>query len=140
MTPRRVLILCTGNSARSQMAEALFNALGGGTIVAESAGSRPAAKVNPLAIETLARHGMRWSGHAPRGLDGLEQQSWDWVITVCDNAKESCPVFPGTRMLHWSMSDPAEHDGDAGHAAFESAYQFLHERITTLLKPDSPTQ
>jgi len=140
VTPRHVLILCTGNSARSQMAESLFNALGDGAVVAESAGSRPAARVNPIAIETLARHGLTWRGHPPRGLDGLETMPWDLVITVCDNAKESCPVFPGATMLHWGMPDPADHEGEAGRAAFETAYQLLHERITQFLESDSPTQ
>jgi len=135
VTPLRVLVLCTGNSARSQMAEALLNALGQGRVHAESAGSHPAARVNPLAIETLARHGLAWKGHPPQGLDGPLKQSWDYVITVCDNAKESCPIFPGrTTMLHWGMPDPAEHAGEAGRAAFETAYQSLHARITAWLQ------
>jgi len=134
VTPLRVLVLCTGNSARSQMAEALFNQLGGGKVTAESAGSRPAARVNPLAIETLARHGLAWKGHEPQGLDGVVNQPWDYVITVCDNARESCPIFPGrTTMLHWGMPDPAEHSGAEGRAAFESAWQSLHTRITNWL-------
>ena len=67
--PFRVLVLCTGNSARSQMAEALFNTLSGGRVAAESAGSQPAPRVNPLAIEALARHGITWRGHQPRSVD-----------------------------------------------------------------------
>lgn len=80
--PLRVLVICTGNSARSQMAEALFNQLGQGRIQAESAGSQPAPRVNPLAIEVLREHGFPWAGHQPRGLDGLERDHWDFVITA----------------------------------------------------------
>lgn len=134
--PLRVLILCTGNSARSQMAQALFNHLGDGRIEAESAGSRPAARVNPFAIETLGRHGIPWAGHAPRSLEGLERQPWDFVITVCDNARESCPVFPArVVMAHWGMPDPAEADGDdaAKRRAFQEAFVTLHRRIELML-------
>ena len=135
-SPLRVLILCTGNSARSQMAEALINRMGAGRIVAESAGSTPAARVNPLALETLARHGIPWTGHAPRGLDGLEREPWDFIITVCDRAKESCPVFPGRPMqAHWGMPDPAEVEGleETKRAAFRDAFVLLRRRIELLL-------
>ena len=89
----RVLFICTGNSARSQMAEALLNWKGRGRFQAESAGSRPADRVNPHAIETLREYGVPWAGHAPRGIDGLEPEPWDFVVTVCDRAKESCPIL-----------------------------------------------
>lgn len=134
--PLRVLILCTGNSARSQMAEALFNKLGAGRIVAESAGSEPAERVNPLAISTLAEHGIEWSGHPPRGLGGLEREPWDFVITVCDRAKEACPIFPRQPMVaHWGMPDPAEVEGDvaARQAAFVKAFAIIHRRISLML-------
>ena len=129
--PVRVLVLCTGNSARSQMAEALFNTMGAGRVVAESAGSKPAARVNPLAISTLAEHGIAWADRVPRGLDGLASQHWDLVVTVCDNAKEACPFFPGAIMEHWGMPDPAEVEGpdEAKRAAFRHAYEVLRERI-----------
>ena len=93
--PLRVLILCTGNSARSQMAEAVLNRKGAGRFAAESAGSQPAAGVNPFAIEALSEAGIEWQGRPPRGIDGLESEIWDIVITVCDNAREACPIFPG---------------------------------------------
>ena len=134
--PFRVLVLCTGNSARSQMAETLFNKLGAGRVVAESAGSQPAARVNPLAIETLAEHGLAWAGHPPRGIDGLEKEPWDFVITVCDRAREACPVFPGQPMLaHWGMDDPAEAVGDeaARRTAFRDALILLRRRIELML-------
>jgi len=132
----RVLVICTGNSARSQMAEALFNRLGQGRIKAESAGSQPAPRVNPLAIEALREHGFAWTGHQPRGLDGLEREPWDFVITVCDRAKESCPVFPGQPVLaHWGMSDPAEVVGDAAarRAAFNEALLLIRRRVELML-------
>lgn len=132
----RVLFLCTGNSARSQMAEALLNFKGKGRFHAESAGSRPAQRVNPYAIETLRAHHVPWSGHAPRGTDGLEREPWDFVITVCDRAKESCPIFPGQPVLaHWGMPDPADVDGDATtkRAAFRNALVLLGRRIDLLL-------
>ena len=93
----RVLFLCTGNSARSQMAEALLNWKGKGRFEAHSAGSRPAAQVNPFAIATLREHGIPWAGHAPRGIDGLEREPWDFVVTVCDRAKEAARSSPASR-------------------------------------------
>jgi len=134
--PMRVLVLCTGNSARSQIAEVLFNELGKGRIRAESAGSQPAPRVNPLAIETLREHGFVWHGHQPRSIGGLENEPWDFVITVCDKAKESCPIFPGQPMLaHWGMPDPAEVVGDeaARRAAFRDALLLLRRRIELML-------
>ena len=131
----RLLFLCTGNSARSQMAEAVLNARGKGRFRAESAGSKPAARVNPLAIETLREHGIDWKGHPPRTVDGLEAEPWDFVITVCDRAKESCPLFPGQPVLgHWGMEDPAEAVGEqAAKQAFRDAYVVLARRIDLLL-------
>ena len=134
--PFRLLFLCTGNSARSQMAEAIVNRKAQGRIVAESAGSRPAARINPLAIETLQEYGIEWAGHPPRPVDGLEREPWDWVITLCDRAKESCPIFPGQPMLaHWGMADPAEVEGDdaAKRAAFRDTFLLLNRRIDLLL-------
>ena len=132
----RVLVLCTGNSARSQMAEVLFNQLGRGRIQAESAGTLPAPRVNPLAIAALAEHGLAWAGHQPRAMDGLEREPWDFVITVCDRAKESCPVFPGQPVLaHWGMPDPAEVVGDEAvrRAAFREALVLIRCRIELML-------
>ncbi len=136
MTPLRVLFVCTGNSARSQMAEALLNAKGQGRVRAESAGLRAAAQVHPLALATLREFGVPWTGHAPRALDGLEHEPWDFVITVCDRAKESCPIFPGTPALaHWSLSDPTEVAGDdaAKREAFRQTFVDLSRRVDLLL-------
>jgi len=128
----RVLFLCTGNSARSQMAEALLNTKGKRRFHAESAGSRPAARINPLTVETMRGSQPGWTGHPPRGLDGLEREHWDFVITVCDQAKESCPIFPGQPVVaHWGMPDPAavEGDAEAKRAAFRDVFYLLSRRV-----------
>ena len=132
----RVLFLCTGNSARSQMAEAILNAKGQGRFHAESAGSRPAERVNPYTIETMQAYRSGWTGHPPRGVDGLEREHWDFVITVCDKARESCPIFPGQPVVaHWGMPDPAAAVGDAEakRAAFRDAFHLLSRRIELLV-------
>lgn len=134
--PLRVLFVCTGNSARSQMAEAIMNHKGAGRVVARSAGLRPARHVNPLAIETLKQFGVGWAGRSPQGLDQFVPEPWDLVVTVCDHAKESCPVFPNAAThLHWGMPDPAaaEGDDDARRAAFRETYLLLTRRIDLLL-------
>ena len=134
--PLRVLFVCTGNSARSQMAEAVLNRKGRGLFEAHSAGSHPAAAVNPLAIEALREAGLEWKGQAPRGLDAVDHERWDFIITVCDNARESCPVFPGQPVLaHWGMEDPAAVEGDAEtrRKAFAAALSLISRRIDLLL-------
>jgi arsenate reductase len=135
-TVLRVLILCTGNSARSQIAEALLARKGAGRIHADSAGSKPAARVNPYAVRVLAEHGIAWEGRKPKGIDAAIGVPWDVVITVCDNAREACPVFPGsTVMAHWGMPDPAEVDGgdDDKLQAFRETLAVLNGRIDRLL-------
>ena len=132
----RVLFLCTGNSARSQIAEAVLNRKGAGRFLAESAGSNPAARVNPYAVEVLRDGGIDWKGHQPRGLTALDRVCWDFVITVCDRAREACPVFPGQPVLaHWGMPDPAAVEGDetAKRAAFLDALTLISRRIDLLL-------
>jgi protein-tyrosine-phosphatase/N-acetylglutamate synthase-like GNAT family acetyltransferase len=136
MAPMRVLFLCTGNSARSQIAEAILNHAGGGRFLAASAGTKPAERVNPFAIEILARYGLRWGGRAPRGLQGIDQEHWDFVITVCDRAREACPIFPGQPVIaHWGMADPAGVDGtdDEKRRAFDDALLLIRRRIDLLL-------
>ncbi len=110
--PFRLLFLCTGNSARSQIAEALLTTKSRGRFVAGSAGSHPATAVNPLAIAVLGEHGIGWQGRRPKSVDEVIGEPWDFVITVCDRAKESCPIFPGQPVLaHWGLPDPAEATG-----------------------------
>ena len=129
----RVLVLCTGNSCRSVMAEGLINHLGAGRYAACSAGSRPAGYVHPKALETLRRHGIDPGEPRSESWDAYAGESFDYVITVCDSAAaETCPAFPGGfRKLHWSTPDPAHVEGTEAEidAAFEVAYGMLKERI-----------
>jgi arsenate reductase len=134
--PARILILCTGNSARSQIAEALLARKAAGRFEVASAGSQPAAQVNPWAIRVLAEAGIDWSGRTPRGLDGLERERWDFVITVCDRAREACPIFPGAPIVaHWGMPDPAEVEGidEVKLRAFRDTLTVLARRIDLFL-------
>lgn len=109
---KRVLVLCTGNSCRSQMAEALWEQIGNGAWESRSAGSRPSGYVHPLAVRVMAELDIDISGHRSKSLDEFRDESFDVVLTVCDNAKESCPVFPGDgQVLHWPFYDPAEAKG-----------------------------
>lgn len=131
----RVLVLCTGNSARSQIAEALLATRGAGRVIAASAGSHPAAQVSRGAIEVLGRHGIDWTGRVPKRLDEVEGVRYDLVITVCDNAAEACPFFPGAAaQVHWGLPDPADASTpEAARLAFEETYQALAARIDALL-------
>lgn len=108
----RVLFLCTGNSARSQMAQALLRELGGEAYEVDSAGTRPAERVHPLAVAEMADRGIDITAARPRHLDDLPDLDYDLVITVCDRAREECPYLPGARMLHWGFPDPAAAEGD----------------------------
>jgi arsenate reductase len=131
----KVLVLCTGNSARSILAEVLFNQLGKGRFVAYSAGSKPAGQVNPGAVELLQEKGF--------SIEGLRSKSWDefaapgapeidFIFTVCDNAAgEVCPIWPGKpATAHWGIPDPAHVEGEeARRVAFKKAYDQLARRI-----------
>lgn len=135
---KRVLVLCTGNSCRSVMAEALINHLGEGKFTAVSAGSHPAGYVHPKSIETLTRHGIDPGSPRSKSWDEFAGQHFDLVITVCDAAAaESCPVFLGpAAKLHWSTPDPARITGSESeiNAAFDNAFLMLQDRVKTLLK------
>ena len=134
--PVSVLFLCTGNSARSQIAEALLSTRSKARFRVGSAGVRPASEVNPFAIAQLRAQGIDWAGHRPKTIDDVMGDSWDFVITVCDNAKESCPVFPGQPVFaHWGMEDPAEVVGDeaARREAFRLTALYLARRIDLFL-------
>ena len=113
MTDRkRVLILCTGNSARSQMAEGLLRHLAGDRFEVESAGVAP-THVRSEAITVMREIGIDISHHRSKSVDEFLGQDFDYVITVCDNANEQCPVFPSnTKRIHWSFEDPAAAEGD----------------------------
>ena len=138
--PWNILVLCTGNSARSILAEALFNALGGGRVRAWSAGSKPAGKVNPFALELLEAQGLDTAGLRSKSWDEFAAPgapALDLVVTVCGNAaNETCPVWPGNFLReHWGVDDPAAVQGsdDDKRAAFMKAYALLAERILTFL-------
>jgi arsenate reductase len=108
---KRVLILCTGNSARSQMAEGLLRHDGGPGYEAFSAGTHP-SHVRPEAIQAMREVGIDITGHRSKSVEEFAGQHFDYVITVCDNAKENCPVFPDTtKRIHWSLEDPAAVQG-----------------------------
>jgi len=103
----KVLFVCTHNSARSQMAEGFLRRLGGDAIEATSAGTEP-GELHPLAVEVMAEEGIDISGQHAKSVDDFVQQRFDYVITVCDDANESCPIFPNAlHRLHWSFPDPS---------------------------------
>lgn len=139
--PLEVLFLCTGNSCRSVMAEALLNHLGQGRYIAHSAGSKPAGHVHPGALATLKRHGIPTGNPASKSWDAFARHPLDIVVTVCDAAAaESCPVFLSTgghkpEKLHWSTPDPAPAAGSPDQIveAFDTAFFMLKERIEKLI-------
>jgi thioredoxin type arsenate reductase len=117
---RTILFLCTGNSCRSQMAEGLMNKLSGDHFEAFSAGSRPAGYVHTKAIDTMEAMGVDISHNTSKSIDTFSGQLFNFVITVCDNAKEECPIFPGEPVTaHWGFEDPAKVDGDDEHISNE---------------------
>ena len=133
-----ILVLCTGNSARSILLESLLNHLGAGQVTAFSAGSRPAGRVNPHAIALLAREGHATEGFRSKSWDvfGTEDApGMDIVITVCGTAAgETCPVWPGTPLrAHWGVEDPAAAPEAEAPAAFAEAYGILRRRAEAFL-------
>ena len=125
MSKQRLLILCTGNSARSQMAEGLLRHMAGDRYEVFSAGTRPAS-LNPNAVEAMREIGIDISGQRSKSVDVFVDQQFDYIITVCDNAKESCPIFPGGgQRIHQSFEDPAAHPGEQG-AAFRKVRDALN--------------
>lgn len=108
----RILILCTGNSCRSQMAHGFLQSFDD-TLEVFSAGTKPAEKVNPKAVQVMSEVGIDISTHIPQSSDKYREQEWDYVITVCDSAKESCPIFSGNvkHRLHIGFNDPSEATG-----------------------------
>lgn len=132
---KRVLFLCTHNSARSQLAEGLLRHLSGGRVDAHSAGTE-ATRVHPVALAAAARTGIDLGGQRSKLLDEYLGQNFDVVVTVCDQAGEACPVFPGApRRLHWSLPDPSAVVGtdEERLRAFETTLADLRPRIEALL-------
>ena len=108
---KKILFLCTGNSCRSQMAEGFLNNLGRERFIAFSAGSKPSS-INPFAVRVMQEKGIDISNNKSEHLDKYLSDVFDYIITVCDNAKDSCPIFPGNHnKLHWDIEDPAEYAG-----------------------------
>jgi len=134
---KSVLILCTGNSCRSQMAEFLWNRIGGNRWEAHSAGSRPAGYVHPMAIEVMRELDEDLSNAESKHVDPFADQDWDLVVTVCDSAKEACPVIPGaTNTVHWPFDDPADAEGSDEEklAVFRRVRDQIRIRIEAFMK------
>ena len=135
--PFKVLFLCTGNSARSIFAEYFLRQLGGSRFEVHSAGANPSGKVNPLTQKVLReRFGIDASDARSKSWAELEGVQFDLVVTVCDNARESCPIWPGKPIVaHWGVDDPAAHEGtpDSKERAFFDAATRLHGRVQRLV-------
>ena len=132
MTRQRVLILCTGNSARSQMAEGLLRQDAGDFFEVFSAGVK-STFVRPQAIEAMREVGIDISGQHSKSVEEFLDEEFDYVITVCDNANEQCPVFPGrTKRIHWSFEDPAAASGD--EAAKLTVFRRVRDQIRQQLR------
>ena len=130
---KKVLVLCTGNSCRSIMAEGLLNKYFGDCLQAYSAGSKPTGRVNPNAKRVLEEEGAWRDEYHSKTIDEVQKEApFDLVITVCDSAKESCPVLPGAKMVHVGFEDP---DGK-GYEAFEKLAKQMKERLFTVVEQE----
>ena len=133
MSNQRVLVVCTGNSARSQMGEGLLRQEGGKNYEIFSAGTKP-SQVRPEAIAVMREIGIDISGHRSKSVDEFAGQSFDYVVTVCDNARDNCPLFPGAgKRIHWGFEDPAAVMGtnEERLGAFRRIRDQIHERVRT---------
>lgn len=132
---KRVLFLCTHNSARSQMAEGLLRKMAGDRFEVFSAGTE-VTRVHPLAIEAMRESGIDITGHSSKTLDAFRGEHFDYVITVCDRANESCPIFPGdTERIHWSFDDPSAGTGSDEERlrAFRAIRDAIAQRLRMFL-------
>lgn len=131
---KKILFLCTGNAARSQMAEGLARGLHGDVVEAVSAGSRPAGWVHPLAIQALAEIGIDIRDAESKSADGFIDEPFDVVVTVCDSAAQDCPTWPGAKRIeHWPIEDPTWGPGD-GLTRFREKRDELRRRIEELVE------
>ncbi len=138
--PDRVLVLCTHNSARSQMAERFLRELGGDRFEVASAGT-VATAVHPLAARVMKELGLDLRGHSSKTLDRYLGERWDYVITVCDQAGERCPLFPGpARRIHWSFEDPSAATGSEAErlATFRRVRDAIRDRLRAWLAEITP--
>lgn len=134
MSKQRVLFLCTGNSARSQMAEGLLRDKAGDQFDVFSAGTRPAG-LNPNAVKALSEVGIDISGNRSKSVDEFAGQEFDYVFTVCDNARESCPIFPGGgQRVHHSFEDPAAAPADQQLATFRKIRDQISNWLTDFVR------
>ena len=136
MAKKKILVLCTGNSARSQMGEGLFRAEAGGGFEVFSAGTLPSS-VRPEAIAVMKEIDIDISSQRSKSVDEFSDQSIDYVVTVCDNARDHCPVFPaGAERIHWSFEDPAAVKGGEPErlAAFRRIRDQIHERVKAFFR------
>lgn len=136
----KILVLCTGNSCRSIMAEALLNHYGKGRVLAKSAGSFPTGEVHPKSLETISKNGISIDGFYSKSWDDLENEKFDLLITVCDRANnETCPVYLGNIMkTHWGVEDPAHFTGtdEEINNEFQKVFTILELRVKALLHAD----
>ena len=134
MNKQRVLILCTGNSARSQMAEGLLRDMAGDRFEVFSAGTRPVG-LNPSAVEAMSEIGIDISGQRSKSVDEFVDQQFDYIITVCDNAKESCPIFPGGgQRIHHGLEDPASAPPDEQPICFRKVREQLARWLSEFVR------
>jgi len=136
-----MLVLCTGNSARSQMGEGLFRAEGGERFEVFSAGTKP-GYVRPEAIAVMKELGIDISNHRSKSVDEFSGQAFDYVVTVCDNARDNCPVFPArTERIHWSLEDPAAVEGSETErlSAFRRIRDQIHARVRAFVSDRAAT-
>lgn len=136
MTTKKILVLCTGNSGRSQMGEGLFRAEGGAGFEVFSAGTNPTL-VRPEAISVMKGICIDTSGQRSKSVDEFSGQAFNYVVTVCDNARDNCPLFPaGAERLHWSFEDPVAVMGSEQDrlAAFRRARDQIHERVRAFFR------
>ena len=140
---KNVLILCTGNSCRSQMAEVIWRELAGNEWSADSAGSAPTGYVHPLAIRALNEKGMNAEGLTSKSIESFGDRRFELVITVCGNAQQSCPSFPNAdRTLHWPFDDPADAEGTDSEifAEFTRVRDQIHAKIESFLADSKANQ
>jgi arsenate reductase len=132
VTKKRVLFLCTGNSARSQMAEGLLRNMAGDRFEVCSAGTHPKG-LHPRSIEVMKEIGVDISKHLSKDVSQFSNQKFDYVITVCDRAKQQCPVFPGAEPIHWGFEDPAEALPERQLETFRHVRDEIRRRLTLFL-------
>jgi arsenate reductase (thioredoxin) len=132
MPKKRVLFLCTGNSARSQMAEGLLRAMANDRFDVVSAGTHPKG-VHPRTIDVMQEIGIDVTSHTSKDVQQFLNDKFDYVITVCDRAKQACPIFPGAEAIHWGFDDPAEAPGEQELELFRRVRNEIQQRLRLFL-------